>query len=401
MNEKGLRPGGNDNQGSYIWLRYSTQFTTGGRTHTIEMGVPMPLGASAETREQLLREAEAGMSQLSSHIEQRVAQVMQRTPSNAASPSPRPAPASTPRPPTRPATVPAPQTSAQPAQPLPTPNPAREGNTPEEQQQVSPRRQSVGASMPLAPISNGMTGNVPLREFLQYIKENFDLDPKQAMTLLKVKSLNDINRRDALEQLQQLMQQEGKSPSPAAPAEPTRPVNTPPSRPAADDNSELFAPSGPTPIIVGRVRSVSDEPLQEPVGVEMIREKRPAYSFDEEVGPEEEELDELDELDLPHELTAQEQTQARNLLSRLRESRGATAVSPLRLQVLHNVAGSQLSSDQLQALIEGVWNVNNVKRLKVDQAEALISWAKEDDFVIEAEAVLTLLEEEFYARGNR
>ncbi len=76
-------------------------------------------------------------------------------------------------------------------------------------------------------------------------------------------------------------------------------------------------------------------------------------------------------------------------------------MSPLRLQVLHNVAGSQLSSEQLQALIEGVWNVTSVKKLKVDQAEALISWAKEDDFVIEAEAVLALLEEEFYARGNR
>ncbi len=263
MDEKGLRPGGNDNQGSYIWLRYSTQFTTGGRTHTIEMGVPMPLGASAEMREQLLREAEAGMSQLSSHVEQRVAQVMQRTQpaqSAPASPSPRPAPAPAPKPPTRSAAVPAPQTSAQPAQPLPTPGPAHE------EPQVPPKSQNVAASMPLAPISNGMTGNVPLREFVQYIKENFDLDPKQAMGLLKVKSLNDINRREALEQLQRLVLQEGKSPSPAAPAEPARSVNTPPSRPAADDSAELFAPSGPTPIIVGRVRSVSDEPLQEPVG---------------------------------------------------------------------------------------------------------------------------------------
>lgn len=247
-----------------------------------------------------------------------------------------------------------------------------------------------------------MTGNVPLREFLQYIKENFDLDPKQAMSLLKVKSLNDINRREALEQLQRLVLQEGKSPSPATPAEPARPVNTPPSRPAADDNVELFAPSGPTPIIVGRVRSVNDEPQQEPVGAEMVREKQPTYIFDEEVGPEEmEELDDLDELELARDLTPQEQTLARNLLNRLRESRGATAVSPLRLQVLHNVAGSQLSSEQLQTLIEGVWSVTSVKKLKVDQAEALISWAKEDDFVIEAEAVLALLEEEFYARGNR
>src|ERR1700730_11820125 len=119
----------------YIWLRYSTQFTTGGRTHTIEMGVPMPLGASAETREQLLREAEAGMSQLSSHVEQRVSQVMQRAqPSQPASPSPRPAPV--PKPPTRSASVPAPQTAAQPAQPLPTPISARETGAVHEEQGV-------------------------------------------------------------------------------------------------------------------------------------------------------------------------------------------------------------------------------------------------------------------------
>src|SRR5437016_8501376 len=62
----------------YIWLRYSTQFTTGGRTHTIEMGIPVPLGASAEQREQLIREAEAGMEQLSRRVESRVAQMLQR-----------------------------------------------------------------------------------------------------------------------------------------------------------------------------------------------------------------------------------------------------------------------------------------------------------------------------------
>ena len=253
--------------------------------------------------------------------------------------------------------------------------------------------------MPLAPISNGMTGNIPLREFLLYIKENFDLDPKQAMSLLKVKSLNDINRREALEQLQRLVLQEGKSP---APAEPAKPVNTPPSRPTSSDEVELFAPSGPTPIIVGRVRAVHDEPRQEPVGAELVREKQPIYIFDEEVGPDDdEELDDLDDLELPQELTPQQQARARDILNRLRESRGATVASPQRLQALHNVADSQLSEEQLQALMEGVWNVNSDKKLKRDQVEALIAWAKEDDFIDEAEAVLALLEEDFYARGNR
>ena len=53
-----------DGTGQHIWLRYSTQYSKDGRTHTIEMGIPVPVGASAETREKLLREAEMGMSQL-------------------------------------------------------------------------------------------------------------------------------------------------------------------------------------------------------------------------------------------------------------------------------------------------------------------------------------------------
>ena len=63
----------------YIWLRYTTQFTTGGRTHTIEMGIPIPVGASAEVREQLIREAEMGMEQLSRRVESRVSQMLQRS----------------------------------------------------------------------------------------------------------------------------------------------------------------------------------------------------------------------------------------------------------------------------------------------------------------------------------
>src|SRR5258707_3866881 len=72
------KPTGTDGT-PYIWLRYTTQFTTGGRTHTIEMGIPIPVGASAEVREQLIREAEMGMEQLSRRVESRVSQMLQRS----------------------------------------------------------------------------------------------------------------------------------------------------------------------------------------------------------------------------------------------------------------------------------------------------------------------------------
>ncbi|HEV2656555.1 MAG TPA: hypothetical protein VGT82_16430, partial [Ktedonobacteraceae bacterium] len=63
MNSRINRSEGAGESGDHIWLRYGTQFTLNGRTHTIEMTIPMPIGADEEMREQLLREADAGMGQ--------------------------------------------------------------------------------------------------------------------------------------------------------------------------------------------------------------------------------------------------------------------------------------------------------------------------------------------------
>ncbi|GCE18246.1 hypothetical protein [Dictyobacter kobayashii] len=64
-----------EESGPYIWLRYASQYTKDGRTHTVEMSVPVPLGASVEEREQLFNEAEAGMQQLTTHMDQRLPKV--------------------------------------------------------------------------------------------------------------------------------------------------------------------------------------------------------------------------------------------------------------------------------------------------------------------------------------
>ncbi|HEY5002267.1 MAG TPA: hypothetical protein VII61_03900, partial [Ktedonobacteraceae bacterium] len=125
-----------------------------------------------------------------------------------------------------------------------------------------------------------------------------------------------------------------------------------------------------------------------------VSEEEPLYAFDEEVEPGENREDELEDFDFPRELTAQERVQARSKLDSLRESRGPTQSNQARQQALMNVVDSQISVEQLQDLVEGVWNVTAVKKLKVDQVEALISWAKEDDFISEVEAVLAILEEE-------
>ena len=78
-----------DGAGSHFWLRHAMQVTVGEHTHTIEMSVPIPIGASAEVRERLLREAEAGMHQLANTVEGRAAQLQQ---SNIPSTNPAPKP---------------------------------------------------------------------------------------------------------------------------------------------------------------------------------------------------------------------------------------------------------------------------------------------------------------------
>jgi hypothetical protein len=126
----------------------------------------------------------------------------------------------------------------------------------------------------------------------------------------------------------------------------------------------------------------------------MIRDApRRVYKFDEE---EDEELKEEKE-----EESEERQVIARLKLDDLKEVRGTSLASQGRLTVLQNVLNSQISEEQLQRLIQYVWGVTSVKKLKVDQIEALISWAKEDYFVEEVEAVLALIGgEESYARSD-
>jgi hypothetical protein len=356
----------------HIWLRYATQFTIAGRSHTIEMSVPLPVGASDETREQLLREAEKGLSHLISHVETRIPQILQHIQAHSAPASP--APVSKPlvsRSANKPASIPAPPTSnqSQPANPQvreQKSEPARE----EEHREKAPR--TNGVSMPSLP--GGGNGNLSIPEFIQAIK-GLGLNSRQAMDLLKVKSLaTGLNLREALDRLQYLIAQEAggetpdvelKAPAPQLPVTNSSEHSAVPDKQASPDLADEEDPFGNLPIPI----------------------------FDEEIDPEEEDFAEPLDAFSPS-LTPSSRNRAKAIVDKLREARGATVVSPGRLQVLHNVIGDQISEEQLLALIHSLWGVSIQKRLKVDQVEALIYWAKEDDFVNEVDAVLALLEEE-------
>jgi len=385
----------------YIWLRYTTQFNVEGRIHTIEMGVPVPVGASAEMREQLIREAEIGMEQLTRRVENRVAQISQR---NTRPPEPQRTQA--------PATIRSNQVPSQgqnnrssTGTPNPvgskstTPEPSREAPQPlslhQKQSTTMPVRQSGTVSMPVTPGMQGeANSNMKLSQFMQAIRETWGLTPKQAMDLLNVKTLNGMNYREALRKLQSLVEGNSRETSTSGTVNKASAVIQPkpaeerarPKEPLPLQGSQSVPPASSKPDALHGPANIPVIPIKD----EMIREEpRRVYKFDEELEEEKEEENQ------------EQKVIARIKLDELKEVRGTSLASQGRLTVLQNVLNSQISDEQLQHLIQHVWGVTHVKKLKVDQIEALISWAKEDYFVEEVEAVLALIDgEESHARSD-
>ncbi|MHB8598915.1 MAG: hypothetical protein ACYDER_19115 [Ktedonobacteraceae bacterium] len=411
MDGKMNKADGSDGAGSHIWLRYATQFTLNGRSVTVEMGIPVPLGASAETRERLIREAEEGMEQLSNHIEGRIGQMVQRIqqapmakqpatrpvnmPTTTATPnSATSAPA--PKPP-RPAQPTQATQSTQPIQLVPNRETAPAASQ-EKEVSSTPPRINVGASMP----GTGDTGgNLSLPQFIQIVRESLNLTPKQAMDLLKVKSLSGLNYRTALEDLQAAISSEPTdAQEPPVKLREETPARSG-ERPAANTGprSTTSQPQPQAPI--SNIVPISKKAPYEEITHAVIRETPPTYSpaFDEEL--DDVDIEFADETDGYPQLTQHEREIAEEVLKRLKEAQGSSVASPTRLTVLNNVIGGQISDEQLQQLIQGVWKVNSTKKLKNDQVEALVYWGKDDNFIEEVELVLALLEEGDYARSDR
>ncbi len=192
-----------DHDGQYIRLRYSMQFIRGGQPHIIEMEVSVPVGASVEERDQLIREAEANIEQLYRQIEKRGAG---RSPQPAEASRPQPAPVQT-------SQHPAPSTAAPartPAPSTPTGQVTAQASARDTSQVLSlqakrdaaemppPGRSSIGTEMPSThKLDDPASGAIKLREFIQIIRERWNISPKDAMDLLHIGNLNDNkNYRD-------------------------------------------------------------------------------------------------------------------------------------------------------------------------------------------------------------
>ncbi|MGH2506364.1 MAG: hypothetical protein ACRDHZ_02960, partial [Ktedonobacteraceae bacterium] len=128
------------------------------------------------------------------------------------------------------------------------------------------------------------------------------------------------------------------------------------------------SPKAPIPIRLGTVRDLPPR----------------SYKFEEEEDTAEDELPSDEE-------TAQLRAQIK--IDELKEVHGSNPASAERLTVLYNVIDTQVSETQLQQLMQRVWGAATKKKLKGPQVEKLISWAKEDNFAAEVEALLGLLAE--------
>lgn len=380
--------------GTHIRLRYTRQIVVGKRNHTVEVDITVPPGASDETRERLFREAEESVEQLARYMERRVEQAQHgQLPQPAQVTQPVPRPPGAPAAASKPAAAPVPAPARDKAAP-PTPHPEpREVAAP-------PTRPNLGATMPVAP--GNISGSMNRVQFIQGVRE-LGLDIRKAMELLNVKSLEGLNYREEFDSLQQIVMREPPPAPPAPASQPARDTGpAKPARPEAGAEPSLAPPMA---------RPSSQPPVEEeprvPAGVReirggvdgVLRDAHASYGFDEE---DDEDFAPGDDEDYLSDLTEQEREHAQEIVATLREVRGSASPNEKRFQALRNVVNDQVSDERLEEVIAGIWGAASLRKLKDEQLEALISWAKRsDDFIADVDMVLALLQEEAYARSDR
>ena len=199
-----------------IRLRYSTQVQGGGRTHTIDAEISLPIGASQEMREQIIREAELGVEQLARQIAQRGMRSAEASRSQA--PTPLRLASDAPTSPTIPV-ISRPGGTVR-SQSEPTDQPAARQAT---DTSVSPSRVPVGESMPpTTSAGSGEGRTIKLADFVNAIHKHLNISPKEAMELLNVKTLDGLNYKEAFGQLRKLIDAKNAS---SSQAETPRPPN--------------------------------------------------------------------------------------------------------------------------------------------------------------------------------
>jgi hypothetical protein len=326
--------------GEHIWLRQSVTRTIEGQTRTLEIGVTVRPGMSADQIEALLLEADTGMRRLSLHLDSQLAALVGPTPpSKSAQVEPEPVA------PPRPAAL-----SSRPAANLAT--------------AAAPPAPAPAATLPLEELSR--------QDFIATVRAELDLNPKQAMEQLNVKSLAGLNLREALEMLRrQALGPASKAaiPAPAERAAPPPPVLTPTAPPHYFDEEDS--------------------------------EFEVTYQLDDDANPSDlESVPDFDSIPSPQAVEAgEERSRALQIVGQMRKAAGGGAATSMQKSAYRNIIQNELGEQEARALVLGLWRAP-AERLGADQLDALLSWGKRETFGEEAQLVLAALRAERTSRGS-
>lgn len=426
-----------DQNAEYLWLKQSVTFTVNGQTRTVEIALPLRPGATVDEVEALLSEADAGMERLSRHLDSRVAAIGGAPASTSLPVAPEPArtpPVQTPpapqvEPPASPPTTPAARQTAEPAS-TPQPRPPAASAPARPTMPTAPIAPMSPATRPAAPAPSATTpsratqparggtqGDLSRPEFIAALKD-LDLDVRQAMQKLNVRSLEGLNLREALEALRRQTLRGGQ----------------------AEAAAPTTAPRMPAPA-ASRAAPVTEEP---PHYFEEEDEPDLTFSVAEDDEPEDELLlddgapaawdDDSDDLDevpdfgppttsrraapakpAPTPLPARtargsisgalatptehvspaagETTRASQLLARLRAAQGGGSPTSQQRTAYRNIVVQEIGEAAAASLVRGIWRVTP-ERLGPEQMDELLSWGKQDTFSDDTQLVIAELRAE-------
>jgi hypothetical protein len=358
-----------------IWLKQAIQFSFDGQVRTIEVALSVRPGASAEEVERLLRQADAGLDQMTQHLNQKIGELLsrQRAPSSGGAVG---------------AFGHAPS--------------GREGAAGGLSAHSNPRASTGQAS---ADALAGASG--PALDRKQFIAEIavLGLNPKQAMERLGIRSLDGINLRQALEQLRLQVLRERSSPSGGSLAEAEETYNAPAggtSRTGGSVQSGVL-PRHPVPEtkhgpLLSQVAPRDQMALRQPLAGEILVDAE-GQALANDVEEDQDEDSDLPDHPLPIPIrggdrkliSLQERVKAQALLERLRRLRGRlNPPSSDNLKAFRNVVENQLGAQKTAALLRAIWDVSQPERLSPEQVAECIRWGKDDHFEEEVDMLLSL-----------
>jgi hypothetical protein len=361
-----------------IWLKQSVQFSVAGQVRTIEIALPVRPGASAEEIERLLRQADAGLDQMTQHLNRKVSELLVQEKTQA----------------------PAGATPIGRASGTSVSSGARQGLA-----GAASQGAERSASHPDAAASAAAGPPLDRKQFISEIAI-LGLNPRQAMERLGVRTLDGVNLQQALEQLrlQLLHERSASTGSPAVSAEDSggtasggpqtrggggpQPGPLPRQQPPDLRHPSLLAQVAPAEHTLLRPLQESDQLLddEEPLSAEAIASERGERKSVRERAPAP--IPIRGERTL---ISLQEQVRAQAMLERLRRLRGRlNPPSSDNLKAFRNVVENQIGEEKTAALLQAIWSVSRPEQLSPDQVAECIRWGKDDHFEDEVDMLLRL-----------